>query len=127
MLLHVESECAILLITAGQCMTRQWRQSVHRGADMPDSDSQLTLYRLLVEHSLGLMCIHDCEGILIAINPAAAESLGYSSDEGAGRNLREFLSPEVRPLFDDYLARIRRNGKDSGLMRLVSRDGAERI
>jgi hypothetical protein len=28
------------------------------------------LYRLLVENSLGLMCIHDMEGVLLTINPA---------------------------------------------------------
>jgi PAS domain S-box-containing protein len=39
---------------------------------MPDSEEQLKLYRLLVEHSLGLMCIHDLNGVLISINPAAA-------------------------------------------------------
>jgi hypothetical protein len=39
---------------------------------MPDSEEQLKLYRLLVEHRLGLMCIHDLNGVLISINPATA-------------------------------------------------------
>src|SRR5947209_8150270 len=77
------------------------------------------LYRLLVEHSLGLMCVHDLDGVLLAINPAAAESLGYHPQEGIGRNLRDFLAPSVRPRFAGYLARIRRQPIDSGLLRLV--------
>jgi hypothetical protein len=33
-----------------------------------DSAEQLKLYRLLVENSLGLMCIHDLDGVLRFIN-----------------------------------------------------------
>src|ERR1700682_3557917 len=94
---------------------------------LSESDSQSSLYRLLVENSLGLMCVHDLEGVLISINPAVAESLGYQLEEGAGRNLRDFLAPAVRDRFDDYLLRIRRNGKDTGVMRLLAKDGRDRL
>jgi PAS domain S-box-containing protein len=94
---------------------------------MSESTQQLKLYRLLVENSLGLMCIHDLDGVLLVINPAVAQSLGYRVEDGLGRNLREFLSPSVRPLFDDYLQRIRTNPVDSGLMRLQAKDGTERV
>jgi PAS domain-containing protein len=36
---------------------------------MHESAQQLKLYRLLVENSLGLMCIHDLDGVLLVINP----------------------------------------------------------
>ena len=85
------------------------------------------LNRLLVEHSLGLMCVHDLDGILLAVNPAVSQSLGYPVGEGVGRSLKTFLAPAVAPLFDEYLARIRAHGSDSGLMRLVARDGSERV
>ena len=97
------------------------------------SREQLKLHRLLVENSLGLMCIHDLDGVLRFINPAAAQSLGYNPEDGykpedgVGRNLREFLAPSVRHLFDDYLCQIRREPTSSGLMRLEARDGSERI
>ena len=98
-----------------------------------DSAEQLKLYRLLVENSLGLMCIHDLDGVLRFINPAATQSLGYhpedgyKPEDGIGRNLREFLAPSVRHLFDDYLSRIRSEPTSSGLMRLEARDRSERI
>ncbi len=92
-----------------------------------DEADQLKLYRLLVENSLGLMCIHDFDGVLLSINPAVAESLGYRLEDGLGRNLREFLAPSVQNMFDDYLRRIRTNPVDTGLMRLVAKDGTERI
>src|SRR5260370_12929145 len=94
---------------------------------MKDLEQQLALDRLLVEKSLGIMCIHDLDGVLLAINPAVGRSLGYGVDEGPGRNLREFLVPAVRPLFDDYLRRLRTNSTDSGLMRFLVKDGTERI
>jgi len=93
---------------------------------MYGSTSQLQLYRLLVENSLGLMCIHDLDGVLLLINPAVAQSLGYRMEDGLGRNLKEFLSPAVQPMFDNYLRRIRTNPEDSGLMRLQAKDGTER-
>jgi len=92
---------------------------------MHQSTQQLKPYRLLVENSLGLMCIHDLDGVLLVINPAVAQSLGYRMEDGLGRNLKEFLSPSVRPMFDDYLQRIRMDPIDSGLMRLQAKDGAE--
>ena len=84
-------------------------------------------FRELFEQSLGLICTHDLDGILLSINPAAAHTLGYDPQEGVGRNLREFLSPNARHLFDQYLQRIRTHGIDAGLMRLVSKDGLERV
>jgi PAS domain S-box-containing protein len=93
--------------------------------DLPGNPAEM--FRRLVEHSLGLMCLHDLEGTLLFVNPAAAQSLGFRPEEGVGLNLRRFLSPAVADQFEAYLDRIRRNGQDSGLMRLVGRDGTERI
>jgi two-component system cell cycle sensor histidine kinase/response regulator CckA len=94
---------------------------------MPSSEEQLKLYRLLVENSLGLMCTHDLQGVLLSINPAAAQALGYRPEELLGGNLKNLLAPSVRDLFEAYLQRIGSNPVDSGLMRLLAKDGAERI
>jgi PAS domain S-box-containing protein len=84
-------------------------------------------YRRLVENSLGLICAHDLDGTLLFVNAAAAQALGYQPDEGVGRNLREFLAPGTRHLFDEYLDRIRNQQVDEGLMRVVDRFGRERV
>lgn len=85
-----------------------------------DSDRIL---RLLVERGAGLICAHDGVGKLVFINPAAAETLGYGSQELIGTPLRQLLHPAVRGQFDAYLERIWVRGRDRGLMRLVARDG----
>jgi PAS domain S-box-containing protein len=84
-------------------------------------------FRDLVEQSLGLICTHDLDGVILSINPAAAHALGYDPEEGIGSNLREFLSPNTRHLFDKYLQRIRQNAVDTGLMRVVTKDGTDRV
>jgi len=88
---------------------------------------RLELFRQLVENSQGLVCSHDLEGNLLYVSPASAWELGYTPEDGVGRNLREFLAPSVRPFFDGYLERIREKEADRGLLRLVSRDGEERL
>src|SRR5262245_29516951 len=104
----------------------------YRGRDAMDTESSLSgggdqLFRSLVEHSLGLMCVHDLSGNLLFVNAAAAATLGFRPEDGIGWNLRRFLAPTVENEFDAYLERIRTHGVDSGLMRLVSKEGAERV
>ena len=93
-------------------ITAEWRKTSDA---LRDTERR---YRELVEYSLGLMCTHDLAGNLLSINPAASHSLGYKPREGVGHNIREFLSPETRHLFDDYLAADPRErarcGSDAG-------------
>src|SRR6185503_14968668 len=84
-------------------------------------------YRELVECSLGLICTHDLTGTILSINSASAHSLGYQPGHGVGRNLRDFLEPDKRHLFDDYLRRIQEQGHDAGMMSVVAFDGTTRV
>ena len=95
-------------------------------SELEDLRQGQRLYRELFEESLGLMCVHDLDGVLLVVNPAAAQSLGFRPQDGVGVNMKAFLAPPVQHLFDDYLDRIRRNRSDAGLMRLVARDVADR-
>ena len=56
-------------------------------------------YRYVVEHGQGLICMHDLDGVLLFINPAAARALGYEPHQGLGKKLSLFLAPTMRPLF----------------------------
>lgn len=84
-------------------------------------------YRHLVEHSQGLICTQDLAGTLLSVNPAAARLLGYQPQEMVGRNLREFVAPSYRHLINLYLARIKQQATDSGLLHVVTKAGVERI
>jgi PAS domain S-box-containing protein len=85
------------------------------------------IYRRVVENSQGLICVHDLSGVLLYTNPASASELGYSVDELVGRNGSLLLAPSVRPLFRQYLERIRTHKSDQGVLRLKRRDGTDRL
>lgn len=84
-------------------------------------------YRDVVNNSLGLIGAHDMEGRFLMVNPAVARLLGYQPTEMVGKNMAEFLAPSVREFFGEYLSRIRENGTDRGLLKMLTRDGQERI
>jgi PAS domain S-box-containing protein len=81
----------------------------------------------LVEHSQDLLCIHDLQGRLLAVNPAPARVLGYSVEELLNIPMRELIVPEFRPDFDAYLKDIAITGESHGWMGVVTRSGEQRI
>jgi diguanylate cyclase (GGDEF)-like protein/PAS domain S-box-containing protein len=84
-------------------------------------------YRDLFENSLGLICMHDVDGVLLAVNPAAANALGYPVAEMVGLPLADFVPRPLRRYFADYLKRITDRHSDKGLLYLVHRNGEQRI
>jgi diguanylate cyclase (GGDEF)-like protein/PAS domain S-box-containing protein len=85
------------------------------------------LYRDLVEHSQDLLCTHDLSGKLLSINPLPALLLGYEVEALLQTPMREVLAPEYRDQFEEYLARIQRDGFAEGLMVLMTRSGNRRV
>src|SRR4029450_3190798 len=89
--------------------------------------AEFSWYRQVVEHGQGLICVHDLDGVLLFVNPAAALALGYERHEGIGKKLSLFLAPSTRHLFGAYLERIRSQPTDSDLMRVITKHGEERV
>ncbi len=85
-------------------------------------------YRDLVENSRELICTHDLDGRVLSANRAAAETLGYDSNELLeGKNIRDILAPEVRHEFDEYMARLCKDGATSGIMLVQTMSGERRV
>ncbi len=84
-------------------------------------------FRDLFEHSTGFIFIHETDGTLLSVNPAAASALGRSVAELLGTPLRDLAPPHLRFLIDQYLQRIARSGEDAGLVRVQHKDGAELV
>jgi two-component system cell cycle sensor histidine kinase/response regulator CckA len=85
-------------------------------------------YRELVESSLSLIATHDVDGTILSLNPGAADALGLASPAAAiGHRIAEFLVPEVRHLFPEYMAALRISGTDAGKMRVMTAAGSERL
>lgn len=84
-------------------------------------------YRDLVENSRELICTHDLNGLILSANPATAVALGYELDEYVGKKtIPDILLPEVRHQFDEYMARLRRDGATSGIMLVTTKSGETR-
>ncbi|HEX4948871.1 MAG TPA: response regulator [Blastocatellia bacterium] len=84
-------------------------------------------FREIFEHSAGFILTHDLEGRIVSINPAAAESLGYSPAAMVGTPIAEYLPPESFAAHQGYLRRIRARKTDTGLLNVRTREGAEQI
>ena len=84
-------------------------------------------FRKLFEFSLGLICTHDHEGVLLSVNPAAAASLGYSVGELLGRPLTDFIPVERHAAFHSYLLQLMTKDRHAGMLELVAKDGGRRV
>jgi len=85
-------------------------------------------YRDLVENSHELICTHNLDGLVLSANPAAAAALGYDLDEFVGKKcIRDILAPEVRHQFDEYMARLRKDGATGGIMLVQTMSGETRL
>src|SRR5208337_28373 len=84
-------------------------------------------YRDLVEHSQDLLCVHDLEGRFLSVSPVPARLLGYSVEDLLRTPMREFIDPQFRAQFDEYLREIERTGVAQGLLAVMTRSGEQRI
>lgn len=94
---------------------------------MISEQQPVDIYRDLVEHSRDLLCTHDLSGYLLSVNPLPARLLGYEIEEMLRRPMQDFLAPEFRNRFPQYLAEVRQNGSAQGSMVLITRSGEHRI
>ncbi len=83
-------------------------------------------YRDLVENSQDLICTHDLKGKLLSVSGAAVRVLGYPLEVLLKMNPFDLLDPEMRDRFDAYLAEIQREGRSSGIMRVLTAGGETR-
>jgi diguanylate cyclase (GGDEF)-like protein/PAS domain S-box-containing protein len=105
-------------------LNQELEQRVARAlASLSESEQQ---YRNIFEHGLGLVCMHDLEGRLLSVNPAAAAASGFSPEELVGRSLGEFMSPRARSMLPLYLERVRSLGEDETILPVRSRGGEDR-
>jgi two-component system cell cycle sensor histidine kinase/response regulator CckA len=81
----------------------------------------------LVDVSEDAICTHDPDGRILSANPAMVRLTGYSERELIGRLLADFLSESTRHEFRDYLEVLIRDGHAEGFMRIITKDGKERV
>ena len=84
--------------------------------------------RDLVENSGLLIGTHDPDGNILSVNQNVVKHAGFERVEDLiGLKVSNFLVPEVRHLFQDYLSKILTEGQAQGEMRIRLPNGAVRI
>jgi PAS domain S-box-containing protein len=106
-----------LLFAIGRDITRE----KEREALLHSSENR---FRAFFENSQGLMCTHDLSGELLMVNSAGGALLGYSANELVGRNLAEIIAPAYRGNLAGYMQSLMQDGKATGLMHTLHRDGS---
>lgn len=78
-------------------------------------------YRDLVNQSMGYICIHDLNGIILMANPAGAHALGLEPEDMIGHSMSEFLISTYARRFSVYLDQIKKESIFKGLMYVRTR------
>jgi PAS domain S-box-containing protein len=69
---------------------------------------------------------HDLSGRFLSVNRAMETFFGCGADEMIGKHAADFLSPQIRPLFEnEYLARLKRTGRYEGTTSILKKDGTK--
>jgi PAS domain S-box-containing protein len=84
-------------------------------------------YRDIFENVSDFIYIHDMEGYFTETNLAFIAEYGYGEDDLANLTLRDIIPERYKHQFEDYLKEIIEKGQSEGLMRIVTKDGDERI
>ena len=84
-------------------------------------------YRDILENVSDLLYFHDLEGNFIETNPAWKKEYGFNDDDLANLNLRDLMPERYSYQFEDYLKRVKEKGKDEGFMRVMTKDGHQRV
>ncbi len=84
-------------------------------------------FKSIFNNSLALICTHDLHGIIIDVNTASSDILGYTEAELIGAPLFKILPRERQAEFQSvYMGELLKNGKASGIM-LANNKAGDRI
>jgi len=65
----------------------------------------------IFNNSRDAVYLHDLDGTIIEVNPAACERLGYSREELLGRSITDFISSEHVSLFPEWSKKLQEAGQ----------------
>ena len=81
-------------------------------------------YRSVFESSADGLFINDLDGNLVDFNPAAARMHGYTPEEFRRLNPSDFIHPDSRHLFQEYIATVKAGREFRGRALDIRKDGS---
>jgi two-component system, OmpR family, sensor histidine kinase VicK len=100
-LVNAQDEVGFVIMTGVDVTEQREAETALRASELR--------YRQLVESSLGFICTHDLEGVLLSINSHAAATLGYEPEELVGTPLRNYIDPDHLADYDVYFAALKQD------------------
>ncbi|MFD2287888.1 PAS domain S-box protein [Pedobacter petrophilus] len=97
---------------------------IEKNKALKDSEQKLNKF---FESSQGLMSTHDVNGKLITLNPAGAETLGFSRTELLNKTLFDIIPIARHDNLRQYLKDIVAHGVSKGYMVVKRKSGEERL
>ena len=84
-------------------------------------------YRQMIEDCGAMIFTHDLNGKLLTLNAPVVNNLGYNGDELKDAYLIS-LTPEKykAEFYDNYLAKVRKEGRNSGVLQLLTKYGKKK-
>lgn len=83
-------------------------------------------FRAFFENSQTLSCMHNLQGVFLSVNKIGARMVGFDVEDMVGKSLYDVVTPDRRPLVDEYLRQVIESGGAQGTMRVVTKRGKER-
>jgi PAS domain S-box-containing protein len=81
---------------------------------------------VVLNNTQTIMCLHDLNGAIIEVNPAAERLTGFVKREIIGLNLKYLISPEHKEKFNDYIREIGAHKTASGSIQIINKEGKRR-
>ncbi|MEP7111039.1 MAG: PAS domain S-box protein [Ferruginibacter sp.] len=82
---------------------------------------------VVLNNTQTIICLHDMDGVILELNPAAEKLSGYSKKEVIGLDLKMIISPEYHAEFEEYIHTINNNETASGVLQILTKSGSKRV
>ncbi|MCK5606771.1 PAS domain S-box protein, partial [Candidatus Pacearchaeota archaeon] len=92
--------------------------------DLKESEKK---YRDIFENVSDFLYFHDLEGNFIETNFAFNKAYGLNKEASTLPNLIDMVPERYKSQVNDYMERIKKNGKDEGLINVITKDGRKLI
>ncbi|MCD4803356.1 MAG: PAS domain S-box protein, partial [Anaerolineales bacterium] len=87
---------------------------------------ELAVFNESIVHNMAEgIVLEDVEGVITFVNPAAADMLGYTSEEWVGMQVKEIIPPDQHSLLRAAVERRARGESDSYELDLIDKDGQQ--
>lgn len=84
-------------------------------------------YRNIFNNISDFIYIHDMDGNLIETNYQSIGDAGFDENDIKNASIKDFIPAHLQQEFDDYIRTIKEQGHTRGLIKIIAKDGKERV